>query len=262
MTAPRPSSSLYRGHLLHARLDEHARTFRYPVCVAALDLDELAALHARLRLFSYNRRNVFSLHDRDYGDGDGATALAAQHRAALAEHGLPAPVRTTLVTQLRTADYVFNPVSFFVGHDRAGRIETVVAEVNNNYGGRHRYVLGPEQRRPDRRGRARFVVDKTFFVSPFLHGPARYEFAFADDGPAAEGLEVHMDVARPDAPRPFFVASLRGARRPLTDRALAAAALRYPLMSVQVIALIYGEALYAHARRVPFRRPGPDHRPT
>lgn len=138
----------------------------------------------------------------------------------------------------------------------------MIAEVNNNYGGRHRYVMGPAQRQPDPRGRARFVVDKTFFVSPFIHGPARYEFVFADDGPDADRLDVHMDVARPDEPRPFFVAHLRGTRRPLTDRALLATALRYPLMSVQVIALIYGEALLAHARRVPFRRPGPDHRPT
>lgn len=257
------TSALYRGHLVHVRTDTHARRFRYPICVAALDLAALDRLHARLRLFSYNRRNLFSLHDRDYGQADDpALDLRGRHRAVLAAHDLPTPARTTLVTQLRTADYVFNPVSFFLGHDRADRLETVVAEVNNNYGGRHRYVLGPDQRQPDRPGRARFVVDKTFFVSPFIHGPARYQFGFADRGADAAGLDIRMDVARPDQPRPFFVAHLRGDRRPLTDRALLAAAVRYPLMSVQVIALIYGEALLAHARGVSFRRPGPDHAPT
>ncbi|HVV81803.1 MAG TPA: DUF1365 domain-containing protein [Kofleriaceae bacterium] len=256
-------SALYRGHLVHVRRDEHARRFRYPICVAALELDELERLHARLRLFSYNRKNLFSLHDADYGAGDAAVDLRTRHRALLAAHGLPAPAQTTLVTQLRTADYVFNPVSFFLGHDAAGRLESAVAEVNNNYGGRHAYVLGPRERTADATGgRARFVVDKTFFVSPFIHGPARYAFTFAEAGPGASRLDLHMDVTRPGDDRPFFVAHLGGARVPLTDRALLAAAVRYPLMSVQVIALIYGEALWNHARRVPFRRPGPDHRPT
>ena len=69
-----------------------------------------------------------------------------------------------------------------------------------------------------------------------------------------------MDVDRPDGER-VFVAHLAGGRVPLTDRALAAAAVRFPLMSLQVVALIYGEAVWNHLRRVPFRRPGPDHRP-
>lgn len=249
------SSGLYRGHLAHARRDAHARHFRYPCVTAVIDLAELDHLDRSCRLFSYNRANLWSLHDADYAP---PATLAADHAARLAAAGLPAPARTLLVTQLRTANWVFNPVSFFLGLDRAGALTTVIADVRNNYGGRHRYLLGPDQRVDDRGGRVRFRVDKTFFVSPFVHGPARYDFAF---GPVGDTLDVRMDVTRPDGDR-FFLAHLTGARAPFTDRALAAAALRYPLMSVQVIALIYGEALWAHARRVPFRRPGPDHRPT
>ena len=107
---------------------------------------------------------------------------------------------------------------------------------------------------------ARFVVGRAFFVSPFLHGDARYAFEFAAGPPDAPRLAVHMDVDRPDGER-VFVAHLAGVRVPLTDRALAAAAVRFPLMSLQVVALIYGEAVWNHLRRVPFRRPGPDHRP-
>jgi DUF1365 family protein len=235
-------SVLYRGQLVHVRSDEHARRFRYPVFVAGVDLDELPALDRALRLFAYNRAGLFSLRDRDYGDGGG---LVAWHRAQLARRGLPAPARTRLVTWLRTAGYVFNPVSFFLGYDGRGALETVVAEVRNNYGGRHTYVLGPDERRGDG-----FHVPKAFFVSPFLHGPATYDFRFG----GADRLDVHMDVRRPDGAR-VLMAHLGGAPTPFTDRALAAAALRYPFMSLQVIALIYGEALLAHARGVPYRRP-------
>ncbi|HUQ03147.1 MAG TPA: DUF1365 domain-containing protein [Kofleriaceae bacterium] len=261
-------SVLYRGQLVHVRSDEHARRFRYPVFVAGVELDELPALDRARRLFAYNRASLFSLRDRDYVDRGAVTSIADWHRAQLARRGLPVPARVELVTWLRTAGYVFNPVSFFVGRDTHGAIASVVALVRNNYGGRHTYVLGPDERRDDERRDderrddrdrattcATFRVDKAFFVSPFLHGPATYDFRF---GTRRDRLDIHMDVRRPDGAR-VLMAHLGGAPTPFTDRALAAAALRYPLMSLQVIALIYGEALLAHARGVPFRRPGRDH---
>jgi DUF1365 family protein len=255
-------SVLYRGQLVHVRSDEHARRFRYPVFIAGLDLDELPALDRARRLFAYNHAGLFSLRDRDYGEpagtSDGTRSVTEWHRAQLARRGLPAPARVHLVTWLRTAGYVFNPVSFFLGYDAGDTLATVVAEVRNNYGGRHTYVMGPEERRDDGDGDGTYVtyrVDKAFFVSPFLHGPATYDFRF---GARAARLDVHMDVRRPDGAR-VLMAHLGGVPTPFTDRALAAAALRYPLMSLQVIALIYGEALLAHARGVPYRRPGADH---
>jgi hypothetical protein len=257
---------------MHARRDEHARrSFRYPVYVASIDLDELPALDRELRLFSHLRPNLFSLDDHDYATGAGG--LRAGHARLLAEHGLPAPASARLVTNLKVLGYVFNPVSFFLGYDAGGALTSVVAEVNNTYGGRYRYVLGPAQRieppppspsepRPAPRAagaRVGFRHRRELFVSPFLHGPRFYEFWF--DAPQdGETLAIGMHVDTPDGER-VLVARLHGERRPLTDRALAAAALRYPLMTLQVIGLIHLEALRLHLRGVPYRRPGPDHRP-
>jgi DUF1365 family protein len=268
-------SALYLGSVAHARRDELVRrAFRYPVYVAAIDLDELAALHRELALFSHGGRNLFALHDRDY-EGGAAGLLAAQ-RDLLAANGLPAPHTTRLVTQLRVLGYVFNPVSFFLHYDAAGALSSVVAEVNNTYGGRRRYVLGPDQRIDpggDARGRIGFRHVRELFVSPFLHGPAIYDFWF--DAPLdGERLAIAMHVHRPAhrepaphgdsrrrEPSPIFVARLAGRRRPLTDRALIAAAVRYPLMTAQVIGLIHLQALKLRLRGVPYLRPGPDHAP-
>jgi hypothetical protein len=236
---------------VHARADVHARrTFRYPVYVAAVDLAELDTLDARLRLLSHNRRNVFALHDRDYEDC-AARGLARAHAALLAAHGIPPPARVQLVTNLRVLGYVFNPVSFWIGYDAADRITSVVAEVNNTYGGRHRYVLGPAQRIPHAR-RTGFRTERVLFVSPFMHGDATYELWIDDDRRDALAITMHVDAGDDR----IFVARLTGTREPLTDGALARAFVRYPLMTVQVIGLIHYEALKLHLRGVPYRRPG------
>jgi DUF1365 family protein len=275
-------SALIRGHVMHARHDELARrTFRYPVYVAAIDLDELPALDRELGLFSHGGRNLFALHDADYEDG--ARGLSAALHALVAANHLPPPHTTRLVTNLRVAGYVFNPVSFFLLHDAAGALTSVIAEVNNTYGGRCRYVLGPDHRIADHPRRRRpglvgFRHVRELFVSPFLHGPASYDFWF--DAPLdGDRLAITMHVTRPgdaavdrgaghgtrpgDAPPGdrIFVAELAGTRHPLTDRALAAAALRYPLMTAQVIGLIHWQAIKLRLRGLPYLRPGPDHRP-
>jgi DUF1365 family protein len=244
------SSSLVRGEVMHARNDVHARrTFRYPVYVAAFDLDALP----RLRLFSHNGRNVFALHDRDYEDA--AHGLRDSHTRLLAAHGLARPARVELVTNPRVLGYVFNPVSFFLGYDDTAALTSVVAEVNNTYGGRHRYVFGPAERIPHAR-RIGFRRERVLFVSPFLHGDATYEL-WVDARAADLAITMHVDVG---ADR-VFVARLAGRREPLTDLALARAAVRYPFMTAQVIGLIHYEALKLHLRGVPFRRPSAGHRP-
>jgi hypothetical protein len=251
------TSALYRGTVRHARSDELVRrAFRYPVYIASIDLAELAVLDRELRLFSHGGRNLFALHDRDYECG--ALGLPAALADLLAANRLPVPHTTRLITNLRVAGYVFNPVSFFLNYDAGGAIVSVIAEVNNTYGGRRRYVLGPDQRIADR-DRVGFRHVRELFVSPFLHGPASYEFWF--DAPLdGDRLEITMRVTRPDGER-IFTARLAGTRRPLTDRALVAAAVRYPWMTAQVIGLIHLEAVKLRLRGLPYVRPGPDHRP-
>jgi len=257
-------SALYRGTVLHARHDDVARrAFRYGVYVATLDLDELPRLDRELRLFSSGPRNLFSFDERCFGatlspgvraGGNLTETLAALRHA----NGLPVPHTTRLVTNLRVAGYTFNPVSFFLDYDLDGTICSVIAEVNNTYGGRFRYVLGAAQRLPGPRVGFRHV--RELFVSPFLHGPAVYDFWF--DAPLDGGsLTIEMNVTRPGESTRVFSAHLAGRRTPLSDRAVASAALRYPFMTAQVIGLIHLQAMKLRFSGAPYRRPGVDHRP-
>jgi DUF1365 family protein len=254
-------SALYRGTLLHARHDQHARAFRYNVYMAALALDELPVLDRQLWLFSHRRRNLFAFDERDYAATLSPTLqapceLGAGLAALRAGNRLADPHATRLVTNLRIAGYVFNPVSFFLDYDTRGALTSVIAEVNNTYGGRLRYVLGPAQRLPGLRVGFRHV--RELFVSPFLHGAATYDFWF--DAPLdGDAIDIEMHVHR--AGRRVLTARFSGQRAPLSDRTLAAAALRYPLMTARVIGLIHFEALRLRLAGAPYRRPGTNHRP-
>ena len=215
--------------------------FRYPLAVLALDLDELPALDARLRLFGHNRRRPVALHDRDYLDGEGG--LGPSVRRLL--RGRDPGGAIVLVTLARVLGYVFNPVSFFLCHDRAGDLAEVIAEVNNTYGGTRRYLL-------ERRGGA-WEADKALFVSPFLPDEARYRFRFA---PLGEALDVRADLlARADGEPRLLHARLRARRVPLDDASLLRSLLRTPLQAVQVIARIHLQALKLRFLGAPERAP-------
>ncbi|HEY3801218.1 MAG TPA: DUF1365 domain-containing protein [Kofleriaceae bacterium] len=257
-------SALYRGELVHARSDAHARrAFRYGVYMASIDLDELPALDRELRLFSHDRPNLFSFRERDYAAtlapstrarGGDLTGELAALRAA---NQLPVPQTTRLVTNLRAFGYLFNPVSFFIDYDARGAVCAAIAEVNNTYGGRLRYVLGPRDRVPGRH--VTFRHARELFVSPFLHGELVYDFAF-DTPLDGSSLAIAMHVRDRDGAQVFY-ARFTGARAPLSDRALAAAAVRYPFMTARVIGLIHWQALQLAVRGVPYRRPDVGHRP-
>ena len=57
-------SALYIGRVVHRRLRPVAHRLHYRMFSLLLDLDELPQLPRRLRLFSLDRFNLFSLHQR------------------------------------------------------------------------------------------------------------------------------------------------------------------------------------------------------
>ena len=110
---PKPASSAYTGHVVHARRRPRAHRLRYRVFYLLLDLAELPRLDRDLRLFGFNRAGLFSFHERDHGPRDG-TSLRRWVDAQLAEAGIEIPGgRVSLLCLPRILGYVFNPISVF-----------------------------------------------------------------------------------------------------------------------------------------------------
>jgi len=243
--------ALYLGRVMHARLKPFRHRFAYRVFTCLFDVDGLAALAGRLRLFGHNRFNLFSFHDRDHGARDG-TALRPWVEARLAEAGLDAkPARIELLCFPRLLGYVFNPLSIFFCRDNAGHLATVVYEVKNTFGDQHCYVL-PVPPRADESAPVIHGTDKKFYVSPFIEMDCTYRFRLTEPG---ERLAVLIRQA--DAQGELLIATLTGNRVDLDDKSIARAFIRHPLMTAKVMAAIHWEALWLWvkgARLVP--RPG------
>jgi len=104
------NSQLYEGYVFHKRFRPARHALRYSVFAILFDLDELSTLDKKLRLFSYNRWNVFSLFDRDFGKSAGLTGESLI-RAELADIGLDSQsLSIRLLCYPRIFGYAFNPL--------------------------------------------------------------------------------------------------------------------------------------------------------
>lgn len=245
------ASSLYFGEVMHRRTTPRAYRFRYRVFSLLVDIDELDTLDRRLRLFSRNRFNLVSFHDRDFGPRDGSD-LRTWVEARLREQGLtPDGGAIRILCFPRVLGYGFSPLSVWYCHRRDGRLQAVLLEVRNTFGEKHHYLVVAD---PDGRIDAprAWQADKAFHVSPFIGPDLGYRFRFAGpDERLLVRVEGHWDSS---APAPQMLATWSGDRRTLDDARLLSLALRVPLQGLKIIALIHWHGLRLWLARVPFHR--------
>ncbi|MEJ8851585.1 DUF1365 domain-containing protein [Variovorax rhizosphaerae] len=238
-------SALYTGSVMHQRLRPRRHRLRYRVFSLLVDLDELPALSRRLRLFSLNRFNLFSLHERDYGDGRG---LREHIDCKLREAGMSEGGPVSLLTMPRILGYAFNPLSVYFCHRPDGALLAILYEVNNTFGERHSYLLPIA---PEDAGNERITQTcaKALHVSPFLGLQMHYEFRVKVPCEARPDLDIGISAT--DADGTVLVARLDAKREPLRDTALARIFLSHPLLTLKVIAAIHWEALRLWLKGIP-----------
>lgn len=223
------SPCLYVGDVTHWRLRPRRHHLRYRAFWMLLDLDRLKDAARRLRFFSHNAPNIFSLNDRDFGNG-GAISLRQQADESLRSAGFGPATRVHLFCMPRIIGYAFNPLSLYFCADDAGDVFAIIYEVHNTYGERHRYVL-PWQ------AHGIAEADKAFYVSPFLQADMRYRF-----DASMPGERLALKIEGNDADGPIILAHLSGERRELSDASLFRLFVAVPLLSLKVIAAIHWQA--------------------
>ena len=242
------NSCLYVGQVRHRRFAPARHEFEYRLFMLYLDLDELPGLFERFWLWSSQRPNLAWFRRADHL-GDPQQPLAESVRDLVEQRSGQrprGPVR--LLTQLRYFGHGFNPVSFYYCFDSSGEVlEHIVAEVNNTpWGEQHCYLLTASAAQREQRIQ-RFELDKEFHVSPFMGMDIRYQWSFMRPG---KRLFVHLQNRQQGDK--LFDASLIIDRQPISSAALSGALLRYPFMTLKVVAAIYYQALRLWLKKIPF----------
>lgn len=241
-------SAAYVGRVVHARKRPRAHRLKYSVFYLLLDLEELPELGRKLRLFGYNRRGLFSFHERDHGPRDGSS-LRGWVDSQLDKAGIAIPDgQVKLLCLPRILGYVFNPISIFYCYDRDGHFRAALYEVANTFRETHTYLLPVEG---DNAEMVHHEFDKELYVSPFIPMDCHYSIALRSP-------DNHASIAirESDAEGDLLAATFHGTRSELTDGFLAGTFPRFPLLTLKVMVGIHWDALKLWVKGTPvFRHP-------
>ena len=243
-------SCIFEGQVVHRRHQPVQHQFKYPLFMMYIDLDEVDRLFDKHWFWSSKGPNLAWFRRADhYGPINEALDVSIrkliQKRNGVYPDG---PIR--LLTHFRYFGYVINPISVYYCFDQHESLQFVVAEVTNTpWGERCCYVL--DVRNPDQE---QHLVKKAMHVSPFMSMDLYHSFRVSDPG---DSLFLAIENKSINDERPFFDAEMRLERRPINSQNLTKVLLRYPLMTGQVFARIYWQALRIWWKRVPvFKNPG------
>lgn len=241
-------SAIYEGTVRHRRFAPVENEFTYALFMMYLDLAELADVFRGRLFWSTDRFNVAYLRRRDHVGEPSVSLDEAVRRLVTERTGTRPSGSIRLLTHLRYFGHCFNPASFFYCFDRAGaKVETIVTEITNTpWHERYCYVL-PETMNEHAGPWKRYRFPKAFHVSPFIDMDVDYDWRFREPG---ERIQVHMEDYVEDGK--LFDATLSLRRRPITGGNLARVLVRYPLMTVQVLAKIHWQALRLWRIGAPF----------
>lgn len=230
-----PQPCIYIGGVFHKRHIPFEHAFRYRVFTLLLDIDEIPTLSKTLKTFSFNRFNLFSLHERDHGPRDGSPIrpwieAAAQEKSINIKDG-----KIMMLTFPRILGYVFNPITLYFCHDKNGALKAILYQVKNTFGGQHGYML----RVAPNETIIKQECAKNFHVSPFIHMDCTYKFRLTQP---AETLDfaIHQFTGENEK---ILTATWDGVRAPLNDKILIKTLLTHPLLTLKIITAIHWQAL-------------------
>lgn len=245
-------SCLYAGQVYHKRTRPVEHVLRYSVFSMLVDIGEIDDIARQCWPFSHNRFNLFSFHDKDFGEG-GTETLHQYIERKLSEADIcTMPTRVLLSCYPRVLGHVFNPLSVFYCLDDFDNCYAVIHEVHNTFGERHAYALPVHDNLNKTNRWIDQTTDKSLFVSPFAHMDMHYEFRLNQP----EDRQVIV-IRASDEEGLLITASYNATRQLLTTSQLLRHFFKIPVLGFKVVGGIHWEALKLWLKRVPLYKHQP-----
>lgn len=247
------NSSLYICKVMHNRLAPKKHSFWYNVYLFYIDLDEVAVLSKNLKWIGHNRFNLFNFRDNDHlqlpkENPDTGKTVRAHLAAYLAGRGINlGKGKVMLLTNLSVLGYNFNPVSFYFCEDEAGLPLCALVEISNTFREMKLFLIGRDELQENQ-----FIqrAEKYFYVSPFIDLDTSFDFNLRIP---AEQLDIRIDDYNRTGER-FFISTLTGERKPLTNANLLRYFFSIPLIPLRVMGLIHWQAFLLWRKNLFFHK--------
>jgi DUF1365 family protein len=234
-------------------MEPRQNRFQYRIFLFCLDLDEVESVTKKIRFISRNRFNLFTFRDRDHVQlpkekPDTSKTIKEHVLTYVRENGIDPDSITTikLVTNLCTLGYQFNPVSFYFCLDKNELPVCSIVEVCNTFGEMKLYFLSRES---FANNGFRSQMVKNFYVSPFIDMDTHFDFQLQ-----LPGKKLNICINDLQQGKKFFISTLIGEQKPLTNTNVLRYALRFPFITFRIIFLIHWQAFRLWVKRISYHK--------
>ena len=237
------NSCIYNGIVTHHRFKPVKHSLKYNTFSLFVDLDELEKLHNDIKIFSFNKFNLFSFYNKDHGPRDGSS-LKKWVLENLKKFNINENISNIkLLCYPRIFGYVFNPLSIFYCYD-SEKLRAIFYEVKNTYNEQHTYIFKVIDRE-----KIEQKCKKKFYVSPFMNMNTYYNFRLLNPN---EKLSVF--IKQTDDQGAILTAAQVGDKKEFSFKQLLINFFKYPLMTIKIITSIHFEAFLLWKKGAIYRK--------